>query len=86
MSNDNAKKILESVFDKFEIRGAELYIFKQAVKRVLKENEEKSKIIYLMSKHFTGSAIFDIDKDESLILSDKEEVKKYFENKVKEVK
>ena len=51
MSNDNAKKILESVFDKFEIRGAELYIFKQAVKRVLKENEEKSKIIDLMENY-----------------------------------
>lgn len=38
LNNDNAKEILESVFDKIEIKGAELYIFKQAIKRVLKEN------------------------------------------------
>lgn len=42
LNNDNAKEILESIFDKIEIKGAELYIFKQAVKRVLKENEQLS--------------------------------------------
>ncbi len=39
-----------------------------------------------MSEQLAGLAIFNIDKDETLILSDKEEVKQYYENKAKELK
>lgn len=42
-------------------------------------------IIDLMSEQLAGLTIFDIDKDEPLILYDKEDVKQYFENKAKEV-
>lgn len=45
----------------------------------------KDKIIDLMSEQLAGLAIFNIDKDETLILSDKEEVKQYYENKAKEL-
>lgn len=57
-------------------------IEKQAIDTVLSELEKKDKIIDLMSEQLAGLAIFDIDKDESLILRDKEEVKQYFKEKV----
>lgn len=48
------------------------------------KNIEKDKIINLMAEQLAGLTIFDIDKDEPLILYDKEDVKQYFENKAKE--
>ncbi len=49
------------------------------------ECENKDKIIDLMAEQLAGLAIFNIDKDETLLLNDKEEVKQYFENKAKEL-
>ena len=57
-------------------------IEKQAIETVLSELEKKDKIIDLMAEQLAGRAIFDIDKDESLILRDKEEIKEYFTKKV----
>ena len=57
-------------------------IEKQAIDTVLSELEKKDKIIDLMAEQLAGLAIFDIDKDESLILGDKEEIKEYFTKKV----
>lgn len=57
-------------------------IEKQAIETVLSELEKKDKIIDLMAEQLAGLAIFDIDKDESLILRDKEEIKQYFKEKV----
>ena len=57
-------------------------IEKQAIETVLEELEKKDKIIDLMAEQLAGLAIFDIDKDESLILRDKEEIKEYFTKKV----
>lgn len=56
----------------------------EAIKVVLNVLKEKDKIIDLMAEQLAGLTIFDIDKDEPLILSDKEDVKQYFENKAKE--
>ena len=60
-----------------------------ALKEVEKENQKlktelkkKDKIIDLMAEQLAGLAIFDIEKDEPLILGDKEEVKQYFKEKV----
>ena len=60
-----------------------------ALKEVEKENQKlktelkkKDKIIDLMAEQLAGLAIFDIDKDEPLILGDKEEIKQYFKEKV----
>ena len=59
-----------------------------ALKEVEKENQKlktelkkKDKIIDLMAEQLAGLAIFDIDKDEPLILGDKEEIKQYFKEK-----
>ena len=61
-------------------------LYKKEFSRLNKQLQNKDKIIDLMSEQLVGLAIFNIDKDETLILSDKEEVKQYFENKAKEVK
>ena len=42
----------------------------------------QNKIIDEMAEQLAGIVIFDIEKDEPLILGDKEEVKQYFEKKV----
>ena len=47
----------------------------------LKKRQEK--IIDLMSEQLAGMAIFDNDIEEPIILGDKEEVKKYYEEKIK---
>lgn len=46
--------------------------------------ETQDKMIDLMAEQLGGLSIFDIDKDEPLILGDKEEVKEYFRKKVEE--
>lgn len=46
------------------------------------EIEKKDKKIDLMVEQLAGLAIFDIEKDEPLILGDKEDVKQYFERKI----
>ena len=55
---------------------------KKSLKGIIKK---QNRIIDLMSEQLAGLAIFNIDKDETLILSDKEEVKQYYENKAKEL-
>lgn len=47
------------------------------------ELEKKDKMINIMSEQLAGLSIFDIEKDEIIILGDKNEVKQYFERKVK---
>ena len=60
-----------------------------ALKEVEKENQKlktelkkKDKIIDLIAEQLAGLEIFDIEKDEPLILGDKEEVKQHFNEKV----
>lgn len=57
----------------------------EAIETVLSMLEQQDRVIDLMSEQLTGLAIFDIDRDQTLILGDKEEVEQYFENKAKEV-
>ena len=93
ISNEEAKEILKSVLNRIEIRGAELYVVKQAIKQVLKENEKKDKIIDLMAEYISKltDCPFENEKEyldcEKMcdIRTDKECWKQYFENKVKEV-
>ena len=54
----------------------------EAIETVLSELEKKEAIINEMAEQLAGLAIFDIEKDEPLILGDKEEVKEYFTKKV----
>lgn len=55
-----------------------------AIETVSSMLEEKDKQIDLMAEQLAGLTVFGIDKDEPLILCDKEDVKQYFENKAKE--
>lgn len=56
-------------------------IEQQAIETVLSELEKKEAIINEMAEQLAGLAIFDIEKDEPLVLGDKEEVKEYFTKK-----
>mgnify|MGYP007092552433 CR=1 FL=1 len=70
-----------------EVTKLEKYsLYKEEFSRLNKQLQNKDKIIDLMSEQLAGLAIFNIDKDEPLILGDKDNVKQYFENKAKEVK
>lgn len=51
--------------------------------KLAKNNIEKRKIINLMAEQLAGLAIFDNDIENALILGDKEDVKKYYERKIK---
>ena len=83
MDIERAKKLANELnwshFDMSEDSSKE-YI--KAIETVLSELEKKDKIIDLMAEQLAGLAIFDIDKDEPLILGDKEEIKQYFKEKV----
>ena len=79
---DNDKKYLEQC-NPFSDLVNEVRLDNKSIEIVLSMLEEKNKIIDLMSEQLAGLAIFNIDKDETLLLNDKEEVKQYFENKAK---
>ena len=92
MTNEQAQKVLDELQEvrpeKLNNEAKRLF---EAIMKIADERDKlkeeldlKNKIINLMSEQFAGLTIFDIDKDEPLILSDKEEVKQYFENKTKE--
>lgn len=56
----------------------------QAIEKVLNELEKKDKIIDAMALQLSGISIWDDQKEEPLILMTEEEVKQYFERKVKD--
>ena len=64
---------------------SELIIFINELQDMLKERdkeiEKKDKIIDLMTEQLAGLTIWDNEKEEPLILTDKEHVKQYFEQK-----
>ena len=82
-------KFIEAVDSDYYDEEYELY--KNRVKQfetvlsMLKEKdteiEKKDKIIDLMAEQLAGLTIWDTEKEEPLILTDKEEVKQYFERK-----
>ena len=67
-----------------ERTGKAIEIVLNLIQEQEKEIEKKDKQIDLMAKQLSGLIIFDIDKEEPLILEDKEEVKEYFERNVKD--
>ena len=84
MNEKETREILDNMSEK-EFND---FIF-FALKEVEKENQKlktelkkKDKIIDLIAEQLAGLAIFDIEKDEPLILGDKEEVKQHFNEKV----
>lgn len=81
-NNNLLKKLRNRVKEVKKLQKYSLY--KEEFSRLNKQLQNKDKIIDLMSEQLAGLAIFNIDKDETLLLNDKEEVKQYFENKAKE--
>ena len=79
--NSNATEIIIKNRQAY-MHKEEVEFYKRKIEFLKKENEEKDKQIDLMSKQLAGLTIFDIEKDEPLILTDKEEVISYFANKV----
>ena len=53
-----------------------------AIETVLNLIEKQDKIINLMAEQMTGLTIFDIEKDEPLILGNKQDVIEYFTQKI----
>ena len=80
-NNNLLKKLRNRVKEVKKLQKYSLY--KEEFSRLIKQLQNKDKIIDLMSEQLAGLAIFNIDKDETLLLNDKEEVKQYFENKAK---
>ena len=89
ISNEEAKEILKSVLNRIEIKGAELYVVKQAIKQVLKENEELKEYIAIAPNldEMTATKYSNIQRDAYIQgrLEEQQRVKQYFENKVSEV-
>ena len=89
MNEKEAQKVLDELqgVRPEKLTGEAKRLFKAIMKiaderdELKKKAEEQNKIIDLMSEQLAGLAIFDIEKDEALILGDKEEVKQYFERK-----
>ena len=71
-----------TVLNLIEKQQIELIETKEHNRQLSKEIEKKDKIIDLIAEQLAGLAIFDIEKDEPLILGDKEDVKQYFKEKV----
>ena len=70
-----------------EVKKLEKYsLYKEEFSKLNKQLQNKDKQIDLMSEQLARLTIFDVDKDEPLILGDKDDVKQYFENKAKEMK
>ena len=86
--NDEAKRLFEAIMKIADERDKikqeydrDTHILQDQLDLANAKNIDKDKIIDLMAEQLAGLAIFDIEKDEALILGDKEEVKQYFERK-----
>lgn len=91
--NGEAKRLFEAIMkiaeerDKYkeELETSIIPSYEETIKELEKQlfeqQEGKDKIIDLMAEQLAGLAIFDIDKDETLILGNKEEVKQYYKQK-----
>ena len=81
----------DTVLNLIEKLQEENKVFKSALDREtadrsndLLELQKKDKIIDLMAEQLAGLTIWDNEKEEPLILTDKDEVKQYFEKLAKE--
>lgn len=81
-NKDLLKKLRNRVKEVKKLTRYSLY--KKEFARLNKQLEKKNKVIDLMAEQLAGLAIFDIAKEEPLILGDKEEVKQYFYKKAEE--
>lgn len=93
MSSDSAKA--ETVLNMLKEKDKDIKSIEKALHDEILENydkqknlkaeiEKKDKIIDLMAEQLAGLTIWDNEKEEPLILKDKEQIKQYFERKAKE--
>ena len=85
MNEKEAQKVLDELqrVNPEKLIGEAKRLFK-AIMVIADSRDRAYKIIDLMAEQLAGLAIFDIEKDEPLILGDKEEVKQYFKEKVED--
>ena len=83
MNEKEAQKVLDELqgVRPEKLTGEAKRLFK-AIMVIADGRDRAYKIIDLMAEQLAWLAIFDIEKDEPLILGDKEEVKQYFKEKV----
>ena len=81
-NKDLLKKLRNRVKEVKKLTRYSLY--KKEFARLNKQLKKKDTVIDLMAEQLAGLAIFDIAKEEPLILGDKEEVKQYFYKKAEE--
>lgn len=84
--SDSLDVNLEIALQLIEKQKAEIEEKDKEIKCLKCLHNTQVEIIDLMVEQLAGLTIFDIDKEEPLILKDKEEVKQYFEKKVEEDK
>lgn len=90
---DNHIADIKTVIQEIKSEKGIIRALKVALEERTNERDAKSdiiakqnKVIYEMAEQLAGLTIFDIEKDEPLILGDKEEVIKYFEERCKNAK
>ena len=81
---DEDEKILLQYIQELETSNEELDKENNRLEKIEFERDMANKIIDEMSKQLAGIAIWNNEKEEPLILGDKEEAKQYFEKKVEE--
>ena len=81
-NKDLLKKLRNRVKEVKKLTRYSLY--KKEFARLNKQLKKKDTVIDLMAEQLAGLAIFDIAKEEPLILGDKEGVKQYFYKKAEE--
>lgn len=79
-------KFITCTVEQAEAKSEAIETVLNMLKEKDKEIEKKDKIIDLMAEQLAGLTIWNNEKEEPLVLYDKEEVKKYFERKVEDVK
>ena len=83
-SEEKALKLIEDSMNK-KCNGLECKVVKNNINLRL-ENIKKNKIIDLMAEQLAGLTIWNNEKEEPLILTDKEDVIKYFKEIVERKK
>ena len=81
-----AKRLFEAIMkiaDGRDKAEADLYEANNRITDLLLTLGDRDRMIDLMAEQLAGLTIFDIEKDEPLILGDKEDVIKYFEERCK---
>ena len=86
MDINKAKESLKGYLNWLKTTGFSMAKNDKAIQTILSELEKKDKIINDMSEQLAGLTIWNNEKEEPLILIDKQEVINYFTNKVEEDK